>query len=138
VNGIVTVGRNQDPAAFKVPSNVRLARYIPQSLLLDRVSVVVGHGGYGTTMGALSFGVPLVVLPLGADQPVHAMRCAELGVGEVVATEAINRATIASALQKVLTSPSYRNAAQRFAAELQTVPELARALDKLEALVHTS
>ena len=33
---------------------------------------MVGHGGFGTTLGALLAGVPQVVVPLFADQPHNA------------------------------------------------------------------
>jgi len=136
VHGIVTSGRNQDPAAFgPLPSNVRLERYIPQSLLLDRCSAVIGHGGYGTTMGALCFGVPLVITPLGADQPIHAMRCAQLGLAEAVMPESFSREAVAVALQRVLGNPSYTERAREFRREIEAMPPMEEAIAKLEAFV---
>jgi UDP:flavonoid glycosyltransferase YjiC (YdhE family) len=43
-----------------------------------------GHGGSGSTLGALAAGVPLAVLPLFADQPQNARRGAEVGAGVAV------------------------------------------------------
>ena len=138
VHGIVTVGRNQDPAALgPVPSNVHVERYIPQSALLDRCSAVIGHGGYGTTMGALCFGVPLVVVPLGADQPVHAARCAALGVGEVVEPLELTSDLLAHALRRVLTEASYRERAQSFRAELDAMPPMEAAIAKIEQFANS-
>jgi UDP:flavonoid glycosyltransferase YjiC (YdhE family) len=134
VHGIVTTGRNQDPAGFgALPSNVRVERYIPQSLLLDRCNAVVGHGGYGTTMGALCFGVPLVITPFGADQPIHAMRCAELGLAEAVMPENFSREALAAALQRVLGNPSYAERARAFRREIEAMPPMEEAIAKLEA-----
>ena len=42
------------------------------------------HGGSGSTLGALAAGVPLVVMPLFADQPQNARRVAEVGAGLAV------------------------------------------------------
>ena len=42
------------------------------------------HGGSGTTLGALAAGLPLVIVPLFADQPANAKRVAEVGAGLVV------------------------------------------------------
>ena len=45
------------------------------------VDAVVTHGGAGTTLGALAFGVPLLVLPQGADQYANAERVVAAGAG---------------------------------------------------------
>ena len=85
---ILTVGRNQDPADFgPQPGNVRIARYVPQTLLLPYCDLVVTHGGFNTVQAALSQGLPLVIVPLGADQPLNAAACAAMGVGRVVEPE---------------------------------------------------
>jgi hypothetical protein len=82
VTALVTVGRALDPSRFdRVPANIHVERFVPQSLVLAHADVVVAHGGSGTVIGALSHGVPVVLLPMGADQPDNAARCAALGVG---------------------------------------------------------
>ena len=82
---IVTVGRSLDPERFgPQPDNVHIERYIPQSLLLPHCDLVVNHGGSGSVIGALAHGLPLVVLPMGADQLPNAQRCEQLGVGVVL------------------------------------------------------
>jgi UDP:flavonoid glycosyltransferase YjiC (YdhE family) len=48
--------------------------------LLPHCDVVLTHGGYGAIMACLSLGLPMVVLPVSADQPRNARRCADLGV----------------------------------------------------------
>jgi UDP:flavonoid glycosyltransferase YjiC (YdhE family) len=47
--------------------------------VLDAAAAVVCHAGVGTVYGALSAGVPLVVAPLAADQPICAMGCVLAG-----------------------------------------------------------
>ena len=83
---IVTVGRDQDPADYgPQPANVHIERYIPLSLLLSRCDLVVNNGGSGTLVAALSHGLPVVLVPITADQPENAARCAALGLGRVIA-----------------------------------------------------
>jgi UDP:flavonoid glycosyltransferase YjiC (YdhE family) len=48
--------------------------------LFPRCSVVVHHGGAGTTAAAVRAGVPQVVVPHAADQPYWGRRMADLGV----------------------------------------------------------
>ena len=80
---IMTTGRDQDPAAFgPQPPNVHLERYVPQSLLFPRCDLVVTHGGSGTVMTALDHGLPMVIVPVSADQPDNARRCEQLGVAK--------------------------------------------------------
>ena len=80
---LVTVGHGTDVAALgPLPENVRAEGWIAQDAVLAHAAAVVGHGGYGTTLGALSHGVPLVLLPLfSSDQWFNAERVAELGAG---------------------------------------------------------
>jgi UDP:flavonoid glycosyltransferase YjiC (YdhE family) len=44
----------------------------------------VSHGGSGSVIGALAHGLPMVLVPIGADQPRNARRCEDLHVGRVV------------------------------------------------------
>jgi len=45
---------------------------------------VLTHGGSGTVMAALTHGLPMVIVPIMADQPENAERCAALGVAQVI------------------------------------------------------
>jgi UDP:flavonoid glycosyltransferase YjiC (YdhE family) len=122
INVILTVGPRTDPRDMgPEPANVRIERFIPQELLLPRCDLVVTHGGFGTVKGALSHGVPLVLLPHTADQPDNAVRCAALGVGVAVGAER-TADTIREAVQHVLSDTSYRVHAQRIRAEIETLP----------------
>ncbi len=50
--------------------------------MLAHASAMVGHGGFGTTMGALAAGVPQVVVPLFSfDQVVNGDHVAAVGAG---------------------------------------------------------
>lgn len=67
VNLVVTLGANQDPKQFAPqPSHVHIERWLPQQLLLPHCDVVVTHGGYGTVTAAVTWGIPLVLLPISA------------------------------------------------------------------------
>lgn len=82
---ILTVGRDQDPAEVgPQPPHVHVERYIPQSLCFPQCDVVVNHGGSGTGGTALSHGLPMVIIPVSADQPDNGRRCEQLGVAKVI------------------------------------------------------
>ena len=67
-----------DPAAL--PDNFHAINEVPHHWLFPRVSVVVHHGGAGTTHSAARAGVPSVVLPFAGDQFFWADRLQRLGV----------------------------------------------------------
>lgn len=73
---VVTVGPGADPALLgSQPANVHVARYIPQTQLLDHCAAVASHAGSGTLLAALAYGLPQLCLPQAADQfetPGHA------------------------------------------------------------------
>lgn len=78
---VVTVGPGIDPAELGPrPARVRVERHVPQQVLLPRCHLLVCHGGSGSVLGALALGVPMLLLPLGADQPATTDRCLALGV----------------------------------------------------------
>jgi UDP:flavonoid glycosyltransferase YjiC (YdhE family) len=135
INLIVTVGRDQDPAQFgPQPSHIRIERYIPQSRLLSRCDLVLTHGGSGTTMAALAHGLPLVVVPIGADQPQNAERCAALGAGLVVEAGQAGARALRDAVRTVLRRQSFRQSAGRLRDEIAALPGPDHAVRLLERL----
>lgn len=132
---IVTVNHNQDPAAFgPQPAHVHVARYLPQSLIIPRCAAVVTHGGSDTVRTALAHGVPLVIIPIAADQPENARRCVALGVGRSIAPDERTPETIRAATRAVLRDGRYRRNAAQLRAEYQALPDLDQAVRLLERL----
>lgn len=46
-----------------------------------RCRPAISRGGVNTVLTALSHGIPLLCIPLGADQPDNAQRCVDAGAG---------------------------------------------------------
>lgn len=135
VNVVVTVGREIDPAELGPGADhVHVARYLPQALLLPHCDVVVNHGGSGTVVNPLALGVPLVLLPMGADQPWNADRCEALGVGVVLDPLTASPTDIGAAVAQVLSSPRHRRAALRLREEALSLPTAAEAAALVEQL----
>ena len=65
-------------------------------------SVVVSHGGSGTTYGALAHGLPLLMLPHGADQFDNAAAARAAGVAETLMPPEIEPAAIRVAVEALL------------------------------------
>ncbi|HEX2302029.1 MAG TPA: glycosyltransferase [Gaiella sp.] len=109
-----------------VPPNVHIERWIPQADVLAHAAVAVCHGGSGTTLGALEAGIPLVVVPLFADQPHNAVRVASRGAGVVASLDGI-----ADGVRRVLHGDEYRDAARAVAAEMRRLPPVDDFLESL-------
>ncbi|GAA3304928.1 glycosyltransferase family 1 protein [Dactylosporangium vinaceum] len=132
---VVTVGAAIDPAELgPQPPHVRVERFVPQAELLPGCAAVVSHGGSGTVIGALAHGVPLVVVPMGADQPANADRVAELGLGLVLDAVDATPADAEAALHAVLTDPAFAANAAALREEAESMPPPDEVVGRLEAL----
>ncbi len=139
VNVVATVGWDIDPAELgPFPESVRLERYVPQSLILPECDAVVSHGGSGSVLGALAHGLPSVLLPMGADQPLNAARCEALGAGLVLDAVDATSEDLREAVSAVLGDASYRTAAELVREEIASMPGPEDALEWLEPLVRSA
>ncbi|KAI9005747.1 glycosyl transferase, partial [Hyaloraphidium curvatum] len=66
--------------ADRLPPNFFVLESTPHSWLFPRCSVIVHHGGAGTSHTAAAAGVPSVVVPFAGDQPFWADRLRRAGV----------------------------------------------------------
>jgi UDP:flavonoid glycosyltransferase YjiC (YdhE family) len=136
---IVTVGRQNDPAALgDQPDNVVVHQFIPQGFLLPRCDAVVTHGGSGTTLGALAHGLPLLLVPQGADQYANADKVAAAGAGVRLLRHEVSIPAIRGSVRALLDAPTYRRAAKRIQAEIQAMPTAQEALERIRTLPGTS
>ncbi len=132
---VVAIGRDEDPGRFgPQPDHVRLEAYVPQPLVLPRCDALITHGGFNSVKEALSAGVPMVVVPISADQPYSAERCAALGVARVVGPGERTPEAIRGAVLEVLAEPRHREAARAFSAEMAALPGPEPMVELLERL----
>lgn len=136
VTGIVALGRDIDPDQWRGarPDNVHLTSFAQQQQLLPLCDAFLTHAGFNGTREALSNGVPVVAIPMFAEQPANAARVAELGAGLSLPVEDATHPQLRHALDTVLTDPSYRYRARDVQRELLGLPEFAALVTDLEAL----
>ena len=147
---VATTGGIVDPAELKAPRNAFVVNYAAHDPIIARASLVITHGGHGTAMRALKYGVPMIVLPgLAHDQAVIANLMEEWGTGiampgDVAFGSAGNAVTVSreesvealrNAVQKILTTPSYRDNAKKRAARRAGGEGAAKAAKEIEALL---
>ncbi len=64
--------------------NVRAFKWIESSTIFPNLDVIIHHGGYGTTLESLWWGVPSLVVPFHSEQEGNARRLEKLGAGVVM------------------------------------------------------
>ncbi len=118
-----------DPPDRAVSARIRHLGFVPLARLLADVDLVVCAGGTGTLLSALAAGLPLVIQPRLADQPLNASRATRLEAARTIddASEA------GAAALDVLTTPGYSRAAQRVMHEIGALPPPADVLTQLTA-----
>jgi MGT family glycosyltransferase len=118
-------------AVTEPPGNALIVPHVPQLELLPRVSAVVCHAGQNTVCETLYHGVPLVLAPIRDDQPIVAQQAVDSGVAERVRFGRARAEQIGAALDKVLTEPGYRAAAEQVAASFKAAGGVRAAADAL-------
>lgn len=130
---VVTVGPNVDPAALgPQPANVQVVSYVPQSLLFPRCAAIVCHGGFGTVISAIEHGVPLLVVPFGADQPINARSVERLELGLVIAEDEVTPGRVRDAVRSLLAEPRWRTNVAAIRDEAARLPGMDDAVELLE------
>ena len=135
LNLVVTVGEQNETAVLgPQPPNIHVHQYIPQEQLLPYCAAVVTHGGAGSTLGALAFGQPLLVVPQGADQFYNAERVVAAGAGVRLMPDRLTAESARDAVRRLLRDDSFRDAARRIKNEFDAMPDPQEAVEALERL----
>lgn len=119
----------------ELPKQVRHFDYLPFASLMPHVAGVVHHGGVGSLACALAAGVPQLVLASGGDRPDNGRRIRGLGVGESLLPSRWEPATIASALERLLTSASVREQCQALAQRMRVTNAAAQVCNWIESVI---
>ncbi|XP_040823459.1 UDP-glucuronosyltransferase 2B13-like isoform X2 [Ochotona curzoniae] len=90
--------------------NTRLYKWIPQNDVLGhpKTKAFVTHGGANGVFEAIYHGVPMVGLPLFADQPDNIIYMKAKGAAVKLDWKTISSAELLSALKTVINDPSYK------------------------------
>ena len=133
VDVLITIGFGKDPATIgPLAKNIHVEYYVPQSLLLPHCSAVICHGGPGTILHSLAHGLPLLILPQGADQYVMGERVLAAGVGLRLVPADVNPSSVQASVLALLEETSYRTGAQNLEREIAEMPGPDEVIDLIE------
>jgi len=138
VDALITIGKKRPGGVTadqlgELPDGIRVEEYVDQSLVLPKAAAVIGHGGYGTMMGALTHGLAIVCIPQAAlDNHANSNRVVRLGAGVIV--EGDSSEAIATGISEVLGNTSIASAASRAAASIAALPSADQAASMIEEI----
>ncbi|KAF9876603.1 mgt family [Colletotrichum karsti] len=121
--------------AGSLPSNARVASFVPHAKLLPHVGAMVTNAGYGGVLAALSCGVPMVCAGRSEDKADVSSRVAWSGAGIDLGTDAPGERALRDAVGRVLGEDKYRRAAERVRDDFARHDGPNEAVDALEEIV---
>lgn len=131
IDVVLAAGKADLTDLGELPANVRSVRYLPLSAFLPTCAAIVHHGGSGTTAAPLFYGVPQLVLPAFADNPMSAQRVVDRGVGLSHDPATVDVATVTAMVRRLLTEGAFRAAAAQVRAEMATQPSPSAVLERV-------
>lgn len=115
----------------EVPTNFIVKSYVPQMDVLTFTKLFITHGGMNSTNEALYYGVPLVVIPLSADQPIIARQVANIGAGVALQMQSLTPGQLRETVEHVLNYPSFQIAVANSSESFQRSGGYRQAVDEI-------
>jgi MGT family glycosyltransferase len=133
---VLAVGKHIDPAAFgDTPEFVEIHRTVSQLGVLRRASAFVTHGGMGSVVEALWFGVPMLVVPQAADQFQNAKRVVQLGVARQLPSDGVTPEALRRGVEQLTGDVGVRLRLVQLARQVRAEASVDRAADVVDALL---
>ena len=133
---VISLGGGLDPAKLgNLAGEPLVVHFAPQLEILKRAALVITHAGLNTVLESLCEGVPMVVIPLGNDQPGVAARLKARGACVVISRHRLSPSKLRKAVMLVLQDKGYRKAAQVLQSAIQQLNGPAHAVDLIEQVL---
>lgn len=139
VNVVLTTGYHSLPKeVMPLPSNFHHEPYISGLAMAERSDLLIHHGGYGSCQTGLFMGKPAVIIPTFSERESNARRVAATGAGVFVTVENhrgekhVNIDDLRTAVNRVLSEPSYAENAKRISQKLHRYGGASQAAQLIE------
>ncbi|THF82200.1 macrolide family glycosyltransferase [Cohnella fermenti] len=114
-----------------IPASFIVRSYVPQTEVLRHAGLFITHGGMNSVHEGLYCGVPLVVVPQGADQPVIAERVSQLGAGIRLQMQGLTAEGLREAADRALSDASYAREVERVGESFRRAGGFRQAADRI-------
>jgi MGT family glycosyltransferase len=135
VNGIVTLGPAMEDHEFIIPDNVVVMKSVKHSMLFPHANLVITHGGHGTIIRALSYGLPIICLPMGRDQDDNAIKVAIKGCGIKLSLKSSPR-SIQKAVELILRENKFKINAKKMQVEINKPSSIKEVIAEINDLIN--
>lgn len=135
---LVVIGGNpispeqKDRLKANLPGGTRLLSWVDYDQVLPRLSVILHHGGMGTTHAAIVHALPQIIAPHAADQRGQARRARQAKVGLEMSAADLRRGQLIPAVKAITSTDWVRAAIDHLAADFAALGGAPRAADLIE------
>ncbi|ADL53035.1 macrolide family glycosyltransferase [Clostridium cellulovorans] len=91
-----------------IPENFIVRDFVPQAEVLKHADLFIAHGGMGSVSDGMYLGVPMIMVPLGADQFFNSYRLQDLGAGKVLKKKEVTAENLKLQAKLMLESSTYK------------------------------
>ncbi|AJS58569.1 macrolide family glycosyltransferase [Paenibacillus sp. IHBB 10380] len=115
----------------EIPKNFIVKNYVPQTDVLQYAKLFITHGGMNSAHEGLYYGIPLIVIPQSADQPIIAGQVTNIGAGITLHMQGLTAQQLREAADHVLSVYSYKKAAENMQQSLRKSVGYVQAVDEI-------
>lgn len=92
---------------IELPKNVHIRKFLPQKEILAHPNTIlfITHSGLMSTQESVWYGVPMIGLPIFADQFLNADQMVRIGVGEKYELKYLNKIDLSAVIVEVCENP---------------------------------
>ncbi|MEH7097475.1 macrolide family glycosyltransferase [Neobacillus vireti] len=115
----------------ETPTNFIVKNYVPQTEVLKYTKLFITHGGMNSAHEGLYYGVPLIVIPQSADQPIIAEQVVRIGAGLQLKMEGLSANQLSEAVDYVINQYSVYKAVASIRDSFQKTGGYHQAVDEI-------
>lgn len=119
---------------YQLADNMWGGPYVPQTEILPIVDLVITHGGNNTVAETLSFGKPMIVMPLFVDQFDNAQRITEKGYGYRVDTYGFKDEELIEMIDRIFKDPQIKERCEKACERIKNSNSKDKACERIEEL----
>lgn len=109
VSVIISIGKTVKKEQLgEIPDNIFIYPFVPQLKILKRASLFITHGGMNSVNEALYYGTPMLVIPVGNDQPRVAQQIEDLHLGKYLKRKTLTPSILKDNAKMILQDMSYK------------------------------